>query len=72
MSQSAPRQQPRYPYQANQDRIIIEANFVEDIPFGRKANEDCEEGISQTEPDECFQQGAHVVPDIGILRNGTP
>lgn len=34
---------------------------MKDISFGRKANEDREEGNSQTEPDEYFQEGTQVV-----------
>lgn len=61
MSPSQPRQQPGYPYQANEDKIIIEVDPVDQISFGREANKDREEGNSQAEPDEDFQEGAQVV-----------
>ena len=39
---------------------------MDDVSFGRKANEDREEGDHQEIPDEYCQQRAHVV-----LRNGS-
>ena len=61
MSLSKLRQQPGYPYQANEDKIVIEIDLVDEISFGRKANEDREEGNRQAEPNEYVQKGAQVV-----------
>ena len=48
-------------YQAYKNKIIIEVNSAEDIPFGDKPNQDRQEGNGQTEPDEYFQEGAQVI-----------
>lgn len=61
MSQLKIPLEPRYPYQAHEDKIVIEVDPVENESFGQKADEDREKGNNQAEPDEYFEEGAQVI-----------
>ena len=52
---------PRYPYQANEDQVIIEVDSLERVSLGCETNEDRDDGDNQAQPNKYFQERAQVV-----------